>query len=165
MQELISFISKEKARIGPATRMLVELLSDIANASAQSGDSQYLLAKRLNRILSSPRGEGRTIKQDFLVIANLYTEGLLTYLKQAYSDLTGREIGLCGMITLGFDPGCICKILGYMHEQTFYNRRSDVRKKLQLEGQTVTLEEFLQSQVERLRKQHETDFLRLKERY
>ena len=66
----------------PAVRLLVDLLSDIANASAQSGDSQYLLTKRLNSILLSPRGEGRAIRDAFLLVSNLYDSGLLGQLSR-----------------------------------------------------------------------------------
>ena len=142
----------------------MELLSDVANASAQSGESEYLLAKRLHRILSSPRGEGRTIKEDFYMLANLCEDGLLTHLEQEYSDLTRNEIGLCGMITLGLEPACISTILGYDHENTFYNKRAEIRKKLHLEH-SVSLEGFLFQKAEGLRRHHEEMLRQLKERY
>ena len=154
-QDLLTFIKTERVRIDPATRILVELLSDIANASAKSGESQYLLAKRLNNILVSPRGEGRIIKESFLVLANLYNSGLLSELARECPELTHNEIVLCGMITVGLDPVCISKILGYDHEHTFYNKRADIRKKLQL-SHTVPLERYLSDRSLSLRKEHET---------
>ena len=153
-QDLLSFIKTDRARIDPAVRTLVELLSDIANASAQSGESQYLLAKRLHIILTSPRGEGRIIKESFLVLANLYDSGLLSDLIREYPELTRSELVLCGMITVGLDPVCISKIMGYDHEHTFYNKRADVRKKLRL-PHTVPLERYLADRAQSLRKEHE----------
>ena len=154
-QALLDFIKADRARIDPATRTLVELLSDIANASAQSGESQYLLAKRLNNILISPRGEGRIIKESFLVLANLYDSGLLSELVRECPELTHSELVLCGMLTVGLDPVCISKILGYDHEHTFYNKRADIRKKLRL-SHTVPLEGYLSDRAQSLRKEHET---------
>lgn len=154
-QDLLSFIKTDRARVDPAIRTLVELLSDIANASAQSGESQYLLAKRLNTILLSPRGEGRIIKESFLVLANLYDSGLLSELVRECPELSHNEIVLCGMITVGLDPVCISKILGYDHEHTFYNKRADIRKKLRL-SHTVPLEGYLSERAQSLRKEHET---------
>lgn len=133
----------------PAIRTLVDLLTDIANASAQSGTSEYLLAKRLDRVLTSPRGEGRTIKDAYIQLADLYESGLLTYLERTYPDLTPAEIGLCGLIMLDIEPACISKVFGYDHVQTFYNKRGDIRKKLRLEHD-VPLEKYLKEQINQL---------------
>lgn len=148
----------------PAVHCLVELLSDIANASAQSGESEYLLAKRLDRILSSSRGEGRTIKEQFLCLADLHEAGLLTYLEQISPELTRSEIGMCGMIMLGLEPPCISRVLGYDHEQTFYNKRTDIRKKLHLE-RDESLEGYLSDVVAQLRLRNELHFRHLQKRY
>jgi len=158
-KELLDFLSAELMRIDPATRRLVELVTEIANASAQSGDSEYLLAKRLHRILTASRGEGRALKDDFLILTNLYDWGLLSYLDKTY-HLTFGDLALCGMLTVGLEPACISKILGYDHERTFYNKRSDIRKKIRLEH-TVPLEGYLKDQAERLRTEREA-FLRRK---
>ena len=153
-QDLLSFIKTDRALVDPAVRILVELLSDIANASAQSGESQYLLAKRLNSILLSPRGESRSIRESFLILANLDDSGLLSRLTREFPELSNSELGLCAMITVGLDPVCISKILGYDHEHTFYNKRADVRKKLGL-PHNIPLEGYLFERVQSLRKAHD----------
>ena len=160
IQDLLHFLADDQYRIDPAARVLVELFTEIANASAQSAENEYLLAKRLHRILTATRGHGRTIKEDFLLLANLYDWGLLTHLEKTY-QLTRGDLVLCGMITLNMEPACISKILGYDHERTFYNKRADVRKKLGLEH-TVPLEGFLEEQIEMLRKEHQAYNLRIK---
>lgn len=164
LQDLLNFIVTEKKRVGPATRNLMDLLSDIANASAESGENHYLLAKRLHHILLSPRGEGRSIKGDYLYLADLYNEGLLTWLRKEYPDLTSNEVVLCAMLTLGLEPPCISKVLGYDHEHTFYNKRAEIRKKLRLDHNDP-LEGFLAGQAERLEQQHKAFIRQLTERY
>ena len=121
------------------------------------------LAKRLNRILYAPRGEGRTIREYFLVLANFYDWGLLSYLEKTY-QLTRGDLVLCGMITVGLEPACISKILHYDHERTFYNKRSDIRQKLHLDH-TIPLENFLSEQAEMLQKDREAYLRRIKDRY
>ena len=153
-QHLLTFIKTDRARIDPAVRLLVDLLCDIANASAQSGDSHYLLAKRLNSILVSPRGEGRAIKDAFLLVSNLYDSGLLARLSRECPDLARNELILCGMLTVGLDPVCISKVLGYDHEHTFYNKRAEIRKKLQLDH-TASLEDYLSGRAQALREEHD----------
>ncbi len=58
------------------------------------------------------------------------------------------------MLTVGLDPVCISKILGYDHEHTFYNKRADVRKKLGL-AHNIPLERYLSERVQALRKEHD----------
>jgi len=154
LHKLLSLVTADRERTEPAVRNLIDLLSDIANAAARGGDSLHMISKRLDRILSSSRGEGRTIKEQFLILSDLYDSGLITWLKCNYPELTRNEIGLCGMITIGLDPACIDKIFGYDHEQTFYNRRADIRRKLGLDRQ-IPLERFLTEQAELLREEHE----------
>ncbi len=164
IQELLTLSSAARGRTGPAIRVLVELLVDIANAAAQSGSNEYLLAKRLDRILTSSRGEGRTIKDDFAIIADLSESGLLTRLKEVCPDLTPSEIALCGMLTVGLEPACISKILRYDHEQTFYNKRKNIRKKLQLDH-AESLEGYLNDLAGRLLQEHDAAFSQLVRRY
>jgi len=53
------------------------------------------------------------------------------------------------MITLGMEPSCISKILRYDHERTFYNKRSELRRKLNL-SHGVPLENYLNEQSVKL---------------
>ena len=154
MHTLIDLVDADRSRLDPASRVLTGLLTDIANAASQSGDSEYMLAKRLDRILTSPRGEGRSVREEFLLLSDACHAGLLTWLAEQYPDLTRNELALCGMIALGLDPLCIGKILGYDHEQTFYNKRADIRKKLQIE-RSVSLEGFLREQAAVIRRGHD----------
>ena len=164
IQKLLKLIDFDRARVGPAVRILTDMLVDIANESAMSGDKIYLLARRLDRILSSPRGEGRTVREDFAVLSDLYDAGLISWLRQNFPELSPGDISLCAMLSLGVEPICISKVLGYDHEQTFYNKRRDLRRKLGLEHD-VPLEKYLAGQAEQLRKDHEQWLLLLKERY
>ncbi len=158
IRSFLKYTSDERLRIDRAVRILVDLLTDIVNASALSGESVHMLAKRLNRILTSARGEGRTIKDEFMVLADLYEGGLLTWLQMHHPSLTRNEVGLCGLITLDLYPASIDRIFGYDHGQTVYNKRGEIRKKLQLD-RAVPLERFLKEKSEQLR-QEQRDFLR-----
>jgi len=164
LQDLLRFIKTDRARVDPATRILVDLISDIANAAALSGESQYLLIKRLNGILLSSRGESRSVKDAFLILANLYNSGLLSQLALEHPGLNHNELVLCSMITVGLEPVCISKILGYDHEHTFYNKRAEVRKKLGV-AHDIPLERYLFERVEHLRQAHDTFLRELMARY
>lgn len=90
------------------------------------------------------------LKEAFRILADAYDAGLLTRLALDHPDLTKAEIGLCGMLTLGLEPPCIGKVMGYEHVQTFYNKRKNIRKKLHLPHDQM-LESFLIDKVRQLR--------------
>lgn len=164
IKELLQQIRRDRDRMVPAVHALVELVSEIANAAARSGENEYLLAKRLDLILSSSRGEGKIIKGHFLALADLHEAGMLTYLEQIAPELSRSEIGLCGMIMLGLEPPCISRVFGYDHVQTFYNKRTEIRKKLHLE-RDVPLEGYLNSLVEQLKLRNDLYFRHLENKY
>lgn len=164
IKELLKQIRKDRDRMVPAVHALVELVSEIANAAARSGENEYLLAKRLDLILSSSRGEGKIIKQHFFALADLHEAGVLTYLEQIAPELSRSEIGLCGMIILGLEPPCISRVFGYDHVQTFYNKRTEIRKKLYLE-KDASLEGYLNGLVDQLKLRNDLYFRHLENKY
>ena len=164
VRELLERLEVDRVRAWPAIQILAELMADVANAAAHSGDSAHLLAKRLDRIFSSDSGEARTFKEAFFVLSDVCNAGLLTALAGRFPDLSQTELAICGMIRLGLDPACISKVFGYDHVQTFYNKRKDIRRKLQLEHE-IPLEKFLQKQIERLREEKEAQLRDLIHRY
>ena len=104
------------------------------------------------------------IKDAYIRLANIHEAGLISYLEQRFPELSPNEAGMCGLIMLGIEPACISKVFGYDHVQTFYNKRKDIRKKLQLEHE-IPLEKFLQKQIERLREEKEAQLRDLIHRY
>lgn len=164
IRKLVKALDDCRGQIAPAVRYLIDLLTDIANAAAQSGESGYLLAKRLNRILTSQRGESRSIKDAYILLADFYSAGTLSFLRQNFPDLTPNEISLCGMIALGIEPACIGKVFGYDHIQTFYNKRKTIRKKIGLE-RGIPLEGFLKELAGTVRSGGEHRFYELTRRY
>lgn len=164
VRELLERLEADRVRAWPAIQILAELMADVANAAALSGDSAHLLAKRLDRIFSSDSGEARTFKEAFFVLSDVCNAGLLTALASRFPNLSQTELAICGMIRLGLDPACISKVLGYDHEQTFYNRRTDIRKKMGLD-RTVPLEGYLDEESRKLQLIHESYLERLRERY
>ena len=161
---LLRELDDRRSRFDPAARNLIELLADVANASALSGENMHMMAKRLDRILLSDRGEGRTVKEDFQTLADLSQAGLTRRLTGLYPDLTPGETALCAMLLAGLEPACISKICHYEHVQTFYNRRKDLRKKLRLEH-GESLEGFLEGLAGELRREDDSLFLKMRRRY
>ena len=53
------------------------------------------------------------------------------------------------MMAIGMDLVTICKICGYENEQTFYNKRKEIRRKIGLKH-TVSLEGYFHDWIARL---------------
>ena len=151
-QQFLSDYVKEQERLNTAASELLELLVDIVNAAAISGESEYLLAKRLHLILSCKRGEGKSLREVFTRLADFCCSGFITTLVRQHPDLTMHERRICAMVVIGMDPGTICKVCGFEHEQTFYNKRKEIRRKLGLEHNTP-LEGYLKDWISQLKRE------------
>jgi len=68
------------------------------------------------------------------------------------------------MIILGLEPVCISKVLGFDHVQTFYNKRTDIRRKLHLEREE-SLEGYLSDLIALLRRRDGMFLQHLQQRY
>ena len=69
-QQLLNEYIAEQEELNAAAEELLDFLVDIVNAAAISGDSEYLLAKRLHLILSTNRGEGKSLRAVFTRLAD-----------------------------------------------------------------------------------------------
>lgn len=153
-QQIFTAYITSQEKLNATAGELLDFLVEIANAAAISGDSEYLLAKRLNGILSSKRGEGKSLRALFIRLADFCSAGFITMLSRRYPELTAHERCICAMLIIGMDPGTICKVCGFEHEQTFYNKRKEIRRKLSIDH-GVPLESYLKDEIRRLK--HERD--------
>ena len=154
-QRLLTEYVSEQERLNAAASQLLEFLVDIVNAASLGGENEYLLAKRLNLILSVNRGEGRTLRDAFTRLADFCCAGFITSLTEQCPELTINERSICGMMVIGMEPGTICKVCGYEHEQTFYNKRKEIRRKLGLEH-PVQLDGYMREWIARLLRERAT---------
>lgn len=151
-QRLLTDYLSEQEHLNKASAELLELLVDIVNATTRGGESEYMLAKRLNHVLSSDRGEGKSLRDAFTRLCDFCCAGFITSLRAKYPELSYNERSICGMMVIGLEPGAICRICGYENEQTFYNKRKEIRRKFDLD-RAVQLESFLREWIARLRRE------------
>lgn len=151
-QQLLNEYIAEQEELNAAAEELLDFLVDIVNAAAISGDSEYLLAKRLHLILSTNRGEGKSLRAVFTRLADFCSAGFITALGRQYPDLSPSERSICAMLVIGMDLGTICKVCGYENEQTFYNKRKEIRRKLSIDH-GVPLEGYLKDWIARLKRE------------
>ena len=149
-RRLLKAYVSEQERLDAAASELLIFLVEIINAAARSGESEYMLAKRLNLILTSRRGEGRTLRDVFTRLADFCCGGFITRLGTDCPDLSPSEKAVCSMMVIGLEAGTISKVCGFEHEQTFYNKRKDIRRKIGLDH-SAQLEVYLQEWIDRLK--------------
>ena len=148
-QERIAEYVSRQERLNEAARDLLDFLVDIVNAAALSGDSEYMMVKRINLVLNSRRGEGKSFRDAFTRLADFCCGGFISFLEREHPELSRSERSICAMLMIGMEPGAISRICGFEHEQTFYNKRKDIRKKFGLEH-VMPLESFLREMIDRM---------------
>ena len=106
-QQIFTDYITGQEELNAAAGELLDFLVEIVNAAAISGDSEYLLARRLNIILSSKRGEGKSLREVFMRLADFCSAGFITMLSRQYPDLTQNERSICAMIVIGMEKDAL----------------------------------------------------------
>lgn len=115
----------------------VKMSVDIMNAAAASGSNGHTLYKHIRRYFSQGDSEWN-FADGSMAMANACHGGFAAYLTEEYPSLTVSDVRMCCLIVIGATPACISLACGYEHPVTFYNRRTRIRKKMNLE----TMESF-----------------------
>lgn len=124
------------------------MVVDIMNAAAASGSAGNILYKCIRSYFAGGSASwsfGASSK----ALANEYFGGFATYLEETYPTLTPAEVQMCCLIALGASPACISLACGYEHYVTFYNKRTKIRKKMDLES-SESFEDHLKGIAESL---------------
>lgn len=111
----------------------VKMAVDIMNAAAASGSTGHILYKRVRSYFAEGSSQWK-FAAGSRALANAYFGGFASYLEEKYPSLTATEIQMCCLIALGANQACISLACGYEHPVTFYNRRTRIRKKMDLES-------------------------------
>ncbi len=96
----------------------------------------------------NPRVENALDDLQYVVNKKYY--GIIDYLKEHYPELNAQDLDLCALLSFGFSQAGICYIYGYSDIGTFYNKRSRLRKKMNL-PEDYGIEDFIQNLIIELR--------------
>lgn len=91
---------------------------------------------------------------DLQYIVNQKYFGIIDHLKARYPDLNKHDLDLCALMCFGFSHAGICYLYDYSAPGAFYNKRSRLRRKLQL-PQNQKIEDFIRQQIGELKKGRE----------
>lgn len=89
-------------------------------------------------------------------VVNRKYYGMVDYLRRHYPELNKHDLDLCCLMCFGFSQQGICFMYGYDDVGSFYNRRSRLRRKLNLPSD-ARIEDFIADLMRQLaaEKQHE----------
>lgn len=133
----------------------------ILNARAIAGDNnEPLLTKLITKMFSINDNSGNGMVDEFYGLANIHCYGLCDALRSEFSELSRKEITICGMLAMGFDLTTICMLAGYDNVTSYYNKRSMIRRTMGLDSSTG-LEEFLSSKVAGLEEKDRLRYINL----
>lgn len=106
---------------------------DIMNGAAASGTNGNMLFKRVRKYFAGGSSEWH-FAEGSKALANACYGGFASYIEETYPSLTSTDVIMCCLIVLGATPACISLACGYEHPVTFYNRRTRIRKKMNLDS-------------------------------
>lgn len=86
---------------------------------------------------------------DLQYIVNQKYSGIIDHLKARHPDLNKHDLDLCALMCFGFSHAGICYLYDYSTLGSFYNKRSRLRRKLQL-SQEEKIEDFIHRQIAEL---------------
>lgn len=128
----------------------LDILNDLMETAAQSGDNPQLLMSKLKRFIFTGDESRQGIIRYMQPIANFQCHGIVDLLREVNPRLTEEDLTFCSLLCLGFAPNSIQMLYGQSNPASFYNRRSRIRKKLGIADNDRSLESVLTEMVSRL---------------
>ena len=80
---------------------------------------------------------------DLNSLTDLLSNGIMTYLKNGYPDLTKYELSYCALICLGFTQESIRLLMNHRNINSVYTLRTKIRRKIAIPTGESTLESHL----------------------
>lgn len=115
-----------------------------AAASKRERPAEFLSA--FKRYINIENGRLPDAFGDVIEIADWQYNGIITRLRLQYPALNDEELYLCALIALDFPMGSIKFIYNHASEESMYNKRARLKKKLGL-GPEERPEKFIKEQI------------------
>lgn len=115
-----------------------------ATASKRERPAEFLSA--FKRYIHIENGRLPDAFGDVIEIADFYYNGIITRLRLQYPALNEEELYMCALIALDFPIGSIKFIYNHASDDSMYNKRARLKKKLGL-GAEERPEKFIKEQI------------------
>lgn len=118
----------------------LRILSDYAYKYELKPEKFYVRFKEHMKLSQTCNQE---FARDVMAMADIYCNGIISYLINRYPDLTRYELTYCSFICLGFTPESIRILLNHTNVYSIYTLRTKIRSKMNLSSDIGTLEKYI----------------------
>ena len=118
----------------------LRILSDYAYKYELKPEKFYVRFKEHMKLSQTCNQE---FARDVMAMADIYCNGIISYLIDRYPDLTRYELTYCSFICLGFTPESIRILLNHTNVYSIYTLRTKIRSKMNLSSDIGTLEKYI----------------------
>ena len=105
--------------------------------------------------LKVSRNTDTDFMDDINALTDLLSNGIMTYLKNEYPDLTKYELSYCALICLGFSQESIRLLMNHSNINSVYTLRTKIRRKIAIPAGESTLESHLAQLVIQLKPENQ----------
>ena len=105
--------------------------------------------------LKVSRNTDTDFMDDLNALTDLLSNGIMTYLKNEYPDLTKYELSYCALICLGFTQESIRLLMNHSNINSVYTLRTKIRRKIAIPAGESTLESHLAQLVIQLKPENQ----------
>ena len=146
---LSSHIDTDNEQEARLFKALEERLIGLRSLLTESNTSKSsILVKKFREYITVNANSGYALS-DLQFVVNKKYFGIVDYLKSAYPELNKHDLDLCCLLCFGFTQYGICYMYNYSDIASFYNKRSRLRRKLQL-PQDYKIEDFIKNTLKQL---------------
>ena len=163
LRNKVRLFLKERERVPrEAAGKVIRVSRDVLDNLAISGENPQLLARRLHKAIFS-KEEDEDGEKGLLAsvngLADYYFYGIAGYLQEKYPDLNADEVKMCCFICMDMPNHSLQYLFGYSSSAYLYNQRCRIRRKLEIGDPDITLKQFLDGIVERLKREKEEELI------
>ncbi len=106
----------------------LRILSEFAYKYGASNPNKFY--EKFHEHIVITKSEDDNLADDIIQAADMLNNGITSYLKKSYPQMTKLDLAYCGLISLGFTPESIRMIYNHTHMQSLYTARYRIRTKI-----------------------------------
>jgi len=143
----LEYVRKRDSHLNEAIDLTVGIIKELSElavtSSLQADPFIYRLTHRLLLDPSNPE----SVVHNFDTLADCRYYGVLSDLRDDNEKLSDEDILFCSLICFDFSPAVISMLYGHTHTQSYYNRRSRVRKRLGINHEGDHIRTYLKQRI------------------
>ena len=140
---------KHSIRIAETLKNRMEslrILSEFAYKYGASKPNKFY--EKFHEHIVITNSEDDNLADDIIQAADILNNGIISYLKESYPQMTKIDLAYCGLISLGFTSESIRMICNHTHTQSLYTAKYRIRNKIR--QNTINIGQDLEDYIQEL---------------